>query len=208
MNEIPNKENGYTKVIDDKTAKIYKKHTEGCDVILVKCFAKIPYNKDIVFESIANLDIRKQWDSVFSDLRVVNHNGENGAEILYMVIKSPVFFVSDRDFIQQRKMWKNFPTNNSHVLHFIGKETPECPVNKKLVRGDTIISGYFISDDLENPGHSNLIILTQTDIKGNVPVFLVNKFAPRSSKSWVKSLINGCKNTSQLLSEGKINLQI
>ena len=47
--------------------------TEGCPVILIKCIAKLPYNKDVVFEAIANLEIRKQWDSVFSELKVVNY---------------------------------------------------------------------------------------------------------------------------------------
>ena len=193
MNEPPIKENGYSKIIEEENRKVYKKHREGFDIILIKCYAKIPYNKDVIFEAIANLEIRKKWDTVFSDLRVVNHNGENGAEILYMIIKSPVFFISDRDFIQQRKVWKNFPTEHSHILHFISVDTPECPINKKCVRAETIISGYYIQDDPELPGHSILGILSQTDVKGNIPVYLVNKFAPKSAKNWIKSLYKGCK---------------
>ena len=193
MNEPPIKEFGYSNVIDDKNCKVYKKYVEGNPVILIKCIAKIPYNKDIVFEAIANLDIRKKWDAVFSELRVVNYEGENGAEILYMIIKSPVFIVDDRDFVQQRKMWKNFPTDKSHILHFISFDTPSCPKNKKCVRAETIISGYYIQDDPENPENTILGILSQTDIKGNIPHFLVNKFAPKSSKKWIKSLIKGCE---------------
>lgn len=60
-------------------------------VILIKCLAQIPYSKDVVFEAIANLEIRKKWDSVFSELRVVNHEGEKGAEILFMIVKSLYF---------------------------------------------------------------------------------------------------------------------
>ena len=193
MNEQPNKEFGYSNVIDEKNCKVYKKHVENNPVILIRCIAKIPYNKDIVFEAIANLDIRKKWDAVFSELRVVNYEGENGAEILYMIIKSPVFFVTDRDFVQQRKMWKNFPTNKSHILHFISFDTPSCPLNKKYVRAETIISGYYMQDDPDNPQNTILGVLSQTDIKGNIPHFLVNKFAPKSSKKWVKSLIKGCE---------------
>ena len=193
MNEPMTKELGYSNVIDEKNCKIYKKMVEGIPVILIKCITKIPYSKDIVFEAIADLNIRKQWDSVFSELKVVNYEGENGAEILYMIIKSPVFIVSDRDFVQQRKIWKNFPTQNSHILHFISLDNPSCPKSKKYVRAETIISGYYMQDDPEEPGHCILGILSQTDLKGNVPCFLVNKFAPRSSKGWVKSLIKGCK---------------
>ena len=193
MNEPPIKENGYSKTIEEETKKVYKKHREGYDIILIKCQAKLPYNKDVIFEAIANLEIRKKWDNVFSELKVINNNGENGAEILYMIIKSPVFFISDRDFIQQRKVWKNFPTDKSHMLHFISVETPECPVTKKYVRAETIISGYYIQDDPDKPGHSILGILSQTDIKGSIPIYLVNKFAPGSTKNWIKSLYKGCK---------------
>jgi hypothetical protein len=193
MNEPPTKEFGYSNVIDEQNCKVYKRMVEGIPVILIKCIAKIPFSKDTIFEAIANLDIRKQWDSVFSELKVVNYEGENGAEILYMIIKSPVLFISDRDFVQQRKMWKNFPTNNSHILHFISVENHDCPPNKKCVRAETIISGYYMQDDPNEPGHSVLGVLSQTDIKGNIPHVLVNKFAPKSSRNWVKSLLKGCK---------------
>ena len=193
MNEPMIKDFGYSCVIDEKNCKVYKRMVEGIPVILIKCVANIPYSKDVVFEAIANLDIRKQWDSVFSELRVVNYEGENGAEILYMIIKSPVLIVSDREFVQQRKMWKNFPTENSHILHFISIENHACPRNKKFVRAETIISGYYMKDDPDEPGHTILGVLSQTDIKGNIPHFLINKFAPRSSRSWIKSLIKGCK---------------
>ena len=153
----------------------------------------MPYSKDVVFEAISNLDIRKQWDSVFSELKVVNHEGENGAEILFMIIKSPVFFISNREFVQQRKMWKNFPSNKSHILHFISVENDECPPSKKNVRAETVISGYYMQDDPDNPEHSILGVLSQTDLKGNIPHVLVNKFAPKSSKNWVKSLLKGCE---------------
>ena len=207
MNEKPTKEMGYSQVIDEKMAKIYKRHSEGTDVILIKCIAHIPFPKDIIFEAIANLDIRKSWDSVFSELKVVNHNGENGAEILYMIIKSPVFLVEDRDFVQQRKMWRNFPSQNSHILHFISVESADCPRKKKLTRAETIISGYYILDDPEREGESILGILSQTDIKGSIPVWLVNKFAPKSSKGWVKSLLKGCQSTMDKIKSGQISLQ-
>jgi hypothetical protein len=193
MNEKPTKENGYHNVVEEQNIHIFKRMIPGFDVILIKSICTIPYNKDIIFEAIANLEIRKKWDSVFSELKVVNHNGENGAGILYMIIKSPSFLVSDRDFVQQRKIWKEFPTKNSHILHFISVESPDCPHHKKYVRAETIISGYFIEDIPNQPNKSTLGIISQTDIKGRIPHWLVNKVAPKASKGWVVSLLKGCK---------------
>ena len=201
FNEPNTKEFEYSNVIDEKNCKVFKKMTEGCPVILIKCIAKLPYNKDVVFEAIADLEIRKQWDSVFSELKVVNYKGENGAEILFMIIKSPIFFISNREFVQQRKMWKNFPTKKSHILHFISVESDECPPSKKNVRAETIISGYYMQDDPEEPDSCILGVLSQTDLKGNIPHVLVNQFAPKSSKNWVKSLYKGCDIVLKKLSQ-------
>ena len=191
MNESPTKELGYSYVINDKNCKVYKKFVEGFDIILVKCFAKLPFNKDVIYEAISNLSIRKNWDSVFDILEVIDYT-KNGNEVLYMIIKSPFFLVKDREFVQQRKTWKNFE-NNSHILHFISLDNPSYPRNKKAIRAETIISGYYIKDDPDNPGHSILGIVSQNDIKGNIPAFIINNLAPKSVKGWVKSLYKGCK---------------
>ena len=192
MNEEPIKEKGYKSVINEPNTQIYKKLVPGCDVILIKSYCKIPYSKDVIFEAIADINIRKAWDSVFSELTIVGNDGENGSEVLYLSLKSPSVFVTDRDFVQQRKIWKNFPTKKSHMLHFKSIEHPKCPRKKKYVRAETIISGYYIQD-AENGNGSILGIISQTDVKGSIPIFLVNKVAPKASKGWVQSLLKGCK---------------
>lgn len=191
MNDEPTKEKGYKEVVNEKNSRIYKKLFPGCDIILIKSICSIPYPKEIIYEAIANISIRKSWDSVFSELKVVANDGENGAEILYMTLKSPAF-VSDRDFVQQRKIWKNFPNDKSHILHFKSVNHPKCPRNKKYVRAETIISGYYIQDK-GNGKDSILGIISQTDVRGAIPIWLVNKVAPKASKGWVSSLLKGCQ---------------
>ncbi len=44
------------------------------------------YSRDEVFEAIANVDIRKKWDKIFSEFKVIETDDE-GYEILYMSIK-------------------------------------------------------------------------------------------------------------------------
>ena len=193
FNEKPTNELGYSKEIDEPDIKAYQKLEEGKDIVLIKSISNIPYNKYIIFEAIANLELRKKWDKSFEELKIVNHDGENGAEILYMIIKPPVFFITPREIVQQRKIWKNFPTTNSHIMHFISVDNPACPVNKKYVRAKTIISGYYIQDDPNRPGCSILGSLSQTDVGGKIPVGIINKFAAKSSKNWVDNLKEGCK---------------
>ena len=44
------------------------------------------YTREEVFEAIANVDIRKKWDKIFSEFKVIEID-EEGYEILYMSIK-------------------------------------------------------------------------------------------------------------------------
>ncbi len=191
MNEEPIKINGYQNVINESEIKIYKKIIPGYDVILIKTLCKIPYNKDIIFEAISNLELRKKWDTSFSELKIINKKEESNTEILYMIIKSPSVITKDRDNVQQRKIWKNFPNKNSHILHFKSVDSLEFPKSKKYIRANTIISGYFIEDIPGEKNKSILGIVSQTDVGG--PNWLINKIAPRASKNWINSLIKGCK---------------
>ena len=54
-----------------------------------------------------------------------------------------------------------------------------------------------MQDDPNDSSKSIIGILSQTDLKGNIPHVLVNKFAPKSSRSWVKSLLKGCEIVAQ-----------
>lgn len=190
INEEPIEKNGYQKVINDSETKIFKKVIPGYDVILIKTLCQIPFNKDIIYEAIANLEIRKKWDSSFSELKIINEKKDNkNVELLYMIIKSPSLITKDRDNVQQRKIWKNFPNNNSHILHFTSIDSPQFPKSKKYIRANTIISGYYI-EDIPGENKSNLIIVSQTDVGG--PNWLINKVAPKASKNWVNNLIKGC----------------
>ena len=190
INEEPIEENGYQKVINESETKIFKKVIPGYDVILIKTLCQIPFNKDIIYEAIANLEIRKKWDLSFSELKIINEKKDNkNVELLYMIIKSPSLITKDRDNVQQRKIWKNFPNNNSHILHFTSIDSPQFPKSKKYIRANTIISGYYI-EDIPGENKSNLIIVSQTDVGG--PNWLINKVAPKASKNWVNNLIKGC----------------
>ena len=190
INEEPIEENGYQKVINESKTKIFKKVIPGYDVILIKTLCQIPFNKDIIYETIANLEIRKKWDLSFSELKIINEKKDNkNVELLYMIIKSPSLITKDRDNVQQRKIWKNFPNNNSHILHFTSIDSPQFPKSKKYIRANTIISGYYI-EDIPGENKSNLIIVSQTDVGG--PNWLINKVAPKASKNWVNNLIKGC----------------
>ena len=95
--------------------------------------------------------------------------------------------------MQSRKIWKNFPTDDSIVITFKSVTHEKCPVYKKYVRAETIISGYYIQTISLNPPKTHLGIISQNDIKGNIPAWLVNSVAQKAPKEWINNLIKGCE---------------
>jgi hypothetical protein len=54
------------------------------------------YTKEEVFEAIANVSIRKEWDKIFSEFKVIESDKE-GFEVLYMSIKVRYFNIGTFD---------------------------------------------------------------------------------------------------------------
>ena len=42
------------------------------------------FSKDEIFEAISNVNIRKQWDKVFSEFKIVETNNSEQFEVLYL----------------------------------------------------------------------------------------------------------------------------
>lgn len=101
--------------------------------------------------------------------------------------------MSDRDFVQKRKIWKEFPDKSSTILHFKSVDHKDCPIYKNVIRAETIISGYYIKTLSVNPPKTFLSIISQNDVKGKIPTYLVNKVSQTAPKDWVKSLLKGCE---------------
>jgi hypothetical protein len=65
-----------------------KKELPGNSSIMLKTFAMIKgYSSNEVFKAIADVEIRKQWDTVFTEFKIIDKDEKDGSEVLYMRIK-------------------------------------------------------------------------------------------------------------------------
>jgi len=192
--EIINEEtdsNEWSRVVNQKNMAFYKKQVAGCPVVLVKGNAileGIPL--DIMWNAIADLDLRKSWDTVFSTMEVVETNPD-GTEIVYSILKAP-FGVQSRDFLQKRTIVHDYPNKGQIIIHFVSVENEKRPVVKKYIRAHTFVSGYFFTELSASPLKCKVDIVSQTDIKGLIPKAIVNMFAASKSKGWVEGYKKGC----------------
>lgn len=74
-------------------------------------------------------------------------------------------FVKDRDFLQTRKVWHEFPNKDSLIIHFKSAVNAKAPETDKFIRANTIISGYYIETVSYDPPVAKMSIITQTDIR-------------------------------------------
>lgn len=131
---------------------------------------------------------RKIWDfNMLEGFEMCCLNPNN--DISYYALKAPKPF-KNRDFVTQRSwldLGKEFLIINHSVNH------ASLPPKKAFVRGISYLTGYLIVSNADRPTDPGctLSYVTQSDPKGKLPVWAVNKmthwFAPKVMKTLYKA---------------------
>jgi hypothetical protein len=190
----PNNEKTWRLVVNKPETKCYQRKAENSPICMIKAFCDVNYSAKTVYTAIWNTDIRRQWDAVFNEFRLIDT--QPFYEVLYYMIKTP-FGITKRDWLQRRIEIHDFPEPNTIILHFISMEHPLMPPKKGIIRAETLISGYIIRPTGENT--CKVMIVSQNDIKGLIPKAIVNSVASKAPADWVNSMNKGCKIVSSLI---------
>lgn len=128
--------------------------------------------------------IRTQWDEKFKDFEVVETISEN-EDITYYWVKAPIM-VTNRDFLVNRKYKKDVAEYN-YVIYTTSIEHPSKPVTSKRVRGSTIDGVCALK--ILGEDSCEMSIISQINLNGNVPKFLVNSKAVEGTKQVYTTLV-------------------
>lgn len=132
-----------------------------------------------------DIDVRKRWETILFDFTAFDKSeSSDGNCNLYYVYKSP-FGVSDRDFLQIQRVWHDFPEPGMLTLYFKSIVDERFPVMKNRVRATCHILALCLKPagkDENGKDVLNCMIVTNVDINGLVPKWIVN-FAARSAPS-------------------------
>ncbi len=79
-------------------------------------------------------------------------------------------------------------------MHFKSVTHEKMPEKSRVVRGETIISGYLFEEEKMANGNpmTKLSIISQNDIKGVVPKSIVNMISGKAPKQWVNNFLKAC----------------
>jgi len=149
---------------------------------------------------------RKLWDNnMIESYEICCLNPMN--DIGYYALKVPKP-LKNRDFVIQRS-WLDMGNQYLIVNHSVNHA--KLPQKKNFVRGISYITGYHIvmSEGLSRPNQPGCEVtyVTQSDPKGKLPVWVVNKasqiFAPRI----MKKLHKACQNYEKWKAKNKPNFK-
>lgn len=173
--------------------RIYKQivAVKGSDLVMVKGYVTLDHiSPENVLYNIRDTARRAQWDKTFDGFTLIE-SGIRGNEVVYNSIKAP-WPVTDRDFLQWRRIVIDPSTGVIKILHR-SAEHPAKPedLSGAMIRAESIISAYILRP--RPPDSCDLFLLTQTDVRGTIPRFLVNSTAARAPFSWVENLRSACQ---------------
>jgi hypothetical protein len=187
------------KKVWDKDNLIIEIRAEGTDINNEFSLIKISYkqlksefkdNSDLqtIVNFIYEQKLRILWDKVLKNIEI--HEGDKTSNyILNTWVKSPVFFMSERDCLEKRFIYKN---PNEKATYIMSSSIPEdiFPLKTDVVRITNYCNYYKIIDEGEYIGFHSL---NQTDFKMPIPQFLVNATLPTTTKDWQNKLIQFSK---------------
>ena len=163
---------------------IYRKKTGDSPVAIVKATALISdVTAEDVMQVIWDVHVRVTWDQVMKGFQEIEVHSPDSSLISFFV-KPPIPLVAARDFVQLRCRQR---INNSIVIAYQSVDRPDIPpLSTFCIRGNTIISGYRIEQ--KTPNTCEVAFISQTDIKGLIPVALLNSLAPLKAADWLKKM--------------------
>ncbi len=82
----------------------------------------------------------------------------------------------------------DYPLKGDVCIHFKSVEHKECPPVRKHIRGNVLIAGYIFRTISKEPLQSCIYIVSQNDIKGLIPKFIVNMVAAKAPREWMNNL--------------------
>ena len=139
-----------------------------------------------------------KWDETFNKHEVIKeYPEENGIirVIEYLFIKFPLM-MDNRDIIQEKKIWKEYNGNKNCYLSIAKSiEYPSIPPNKKIIRGEMILSAVYLREDITN--ETKIFLINNVDLKITSMVDLVNKTARKKPKLFIENLTKFCKKSQK-----------
>jgi StAR-related lipid transfer protein 10 len=181
-------DDGWSVVYEDKKSgtKVWDKSSKDSPINLVKLYGKFPdIDALVMYDVLHDPDYRKSWDDNMiegTELKVLD---PLSCSVGYYSAKAPMG-VTNRDFVTKR-FWRANKADGEYIImnHSVQHEDRPDPM-KGFIRAISIRTGYLVRSD--GKGSCEMLYVTQADMMGWVPAWLMNKVTKKFAPSIVQRL--------------------
>ena len=140
-----------------------------------------------VLNCLNDFNVRKKFDTLYSEGKLLSEKKENPEVYNYYLLLKMGFVFSNRDFVIQKKVWKDYRGNKDHYLiHVSSINHPDYPEKSDPVRGVYLNRAAYVTPG-SNANETSLTLCNCIDMKMiNIGNFMVVSKGVEGMKSWVE----------------------
>lgn len=170
---------------------------DGLDTVMLKARATLNVNIHHVRQVCCNVKLRAEWETILYDLQGMDITEDMNSMKVYYVFKSPrVGFIGivDRDFLMQQDVIWDFPEKGMMTAICRSIEDDRMPNFKNKVRATAHVIAMVLKPDTDAKGNdlTHCMLLTNVDINGLVPKWIVNIGARSAPSQWFTDCQKAC----------------
>lgn len=186
---------GWNEVYNKKGTAVWTKTNDVSDFKMIKVQATYKdISASLLYDVLQDPNYRKQWDTnMIEGYEICCLNPFN--DIGYYALKTPKP-LKNRDFVILRS-WLELPREYCIVNHSVNHK--QIPVKKGFVRGMSYFTGYYITplDNRKNQPGCKVVYVTQSDPKGRLPAWAVNKLTSTMAPRVMNKMHKACRKYDQ-----------
>ena len=141
-----------------------------------------------VINCLNDYNLRKTFDVLYRDGKLISEKKDNPEIYEYYLLLKMGFVFSNRDFVIQKKVWKDYQGKKDHYLiHISSINHPDYPENSNPVRGVFLNrAAYITPGNYEN--ETLLTLCNCIDMKMiNIGTFMAVSKGVDGIKKWIES---------------------
>ena len=144
---------------------------------------------ETVFNCLNDYNIRKTFDSLYADGKLISEKKENPEIYEYYLLLKMGFVFSNRDFVIRRKSWKDYKGNKGHYLiHIASINHADYPEKQDPVRGVFLNRAAYLIPG-KNEQETIMTLCNSIDMKIiNVGSFMAVGKGADGIKKWIGKL--------------------
>lgn len=180
-----------------ENAKLYYKDDPETGIKKMKINALIPARMQCVIDALLVPENRVSWESLVDGMKKIEDFG-NGLSMHHITTKTISLVVGRRDFVHFRRIRgpdgidkiKDNQTD-ARVVIDISAEHPDYPAkSKQFTRATTLFCATIFREFKTPEGkyYTSYDTITQSNINGYVPSWIVNSVTSSSTLDWFNSL--------------------